>query len=101
MTIWLANACEKLCATDLVSKVFKRCGLCNDMEGRENHLVRVRKLRNHQVPRFGAPPAVPLTPEDIKAFEEEDDKQKQDEKKRKRKLQLEKRAATVKRRRRD
>ena len=71
------------------------------MEGRENHLVRVRKLRSYQVPTFGTPPAVALTPEEIKAFEEEDDKQKLEDKKRKRKLRLYKRAETVKRQRRD
>ena len=37
ITKWAANAYEEICATDLIPKAFKKCGLCNDVYGRERH----------------------------------------------------------------
>jgi len=36
-------------------------GAYNDIRGRENHLVRVRRMLTYKVPEFGTPPVQPLS----------------------------------------
>ena len=50
MTKWVADAWEKVCQTDMISRAFKSCGVCNDMNGNESHLVSVGSLSTYSVP---------------------------------------------------
>ena len=47
-TKWAANAWEELRKTELIPRAFKRCCLCNDKYGRENHLVKVTRLKSYK-----------------------------------------------------
>ena len=68
---------------------------------RENHLVRVRKLRNYTVPAINELPAQPLTKEEITKLETLEKERKDEERSRKRKEAEERRKDTIKRRKRD
>ena len=50
MTKWAANAWDEICATDLIPNAFKKCGMCNDVYGRENHLVECQHLETYSPP---------------------------------------------------
>eukprot|EP00493_Phyllostaurus_siculus_P026078 UN26423 len=51
-----------------VKGLFKRCGMANDILGRENHLIKVRKHLLYEPPKKEDDPAEPLSPAEIKAF---------------------------------
>ena len=75
----------------MITRVFKRCGLCNDIDGRENHLVRVRQFRDYKVPELGAPKALPLSKEEISMLDTKEKCLRKEQKLLKRKIQKEKR----------
>ena len=76
-------------------------GLCNDINGKENHLVKVRKLKTYSHPAIDAPPMNALKPKEIKDFKKREAEIRQQERLSKRKQTLERRQETIKRRRRD
>ena len=76
-------------------------GLCNDINGKENHLVKVRKLKTYSPPAIDAPPMKALQPKEIKDFKRRETEIRQQERLNKRKQTLERRRETIKRRRRD
>ena len=43
-------------------------GLCNEINGKENHLVKVQKLKTDSTPAIDAPPMKALKPKEIKDF---------------------------------
>ena len=51
-TKWLGTAWEESTTNhqDLITKTFKRCGMFNDIHGRENHLVKVERVQNYSPP---------------------------------------------------
>ena len=50
-TKWIGDAWDELKSRpELILKTFKRCGFANDMNGRENHLVRLRHVYWYNVP---------------------------------------------------
>ena len=50
ITKWVAEAWEEICQGDSIPLAFKKCGLCNDIHERENHLVTVAGLKTYKVP---------------------------------------------------
>ena len=56
-THWLAKAWKEYTTEcqDQITKAFKRCGQYNDMQGRENHLVKVQGVPNYEVPDKDSP----------------------------------------------
>ena len=70
MTRWVGEAWSKLqrhdAETNFLSQIFKRMGYCNDMHGRENSLVKVRKVFDYTPPKKHAPKSKPLTKAQIK-----------------------------------
>ena len=50
ITKWAAEAWEEICATDLIPKAFKKCGLCNDVYGRERHLIECQHMLTYEAP---------------------------------------------------
>ena len=101
MATWLGDAWDELCETDIIEKSFKRMGLCNDVNGKENHLVKVRKLRTYCPPSIDADPMEILKQKEIKEFKKRETEIRQQERLNKRKQTLERRRETIKRRRRD
>ena len=101
MATWLGEAWDELCATDIIEKAFKRMGLCNDINGKENHLVKVRKLKTYKPPALEDPPMKQLTTQQMKEFKKREDAVRKEERLNKRKATLEKRKRTAKRRRRE
>ena len=101
MATWLGEAWDELCATEIIEKSFKRMGLCNDINGKENHLVKVRKLKTYSPPAIDASPMKALKPKEIKDFKKRETEIHQQERLSKRKQTLERRQETIKRRRRD
>ena len=59
---------EKFCDTEIIEKSFKRMGLCNDINGKENHLVKVQKSKTYSPPAIDDPPMKALKPKEIKDF---------------------------------
>ena len=51
-TKWLGEAWEDYTTNHQkeITSAFKRCGMFNAMDGSENDLVEVRKLKNYKVP---------------------------------------------------
>ena len=51
-THWLGNAWEDFTTNhqDQITKAFKRCAMYNDMEGKENHLVKLDRRFPHYKP---------------------------------------------------
>ena len=47
MATWFGDVWDELCETDFVEKSFKRMGLCNGINGKENQLVKMRKLKTY------------------------------------------------------
>ena len=56
-TQWLAEAWEDYSTNcqDQITKAFKRCGQYNDMNGGENHLVKVEGIKDYEVPSKESP----------------------------------------------
>ena len=50
ITYWAAAAWKQLCASGAIEKAFKKCGLCNDINGLENEKVEVLDLLTWSVP---------------------------------------------------
>ena len=57
---WLADAWEDFTTNhpEMITNAFKRCGMFNDIEGRENHLVKIRRAPAYKVPAKDSEPAV-------------------------------------------
>ena len=57
-TFWVGDTFEEMTTpenvTKLITPAFKRCGACNDIYGRENHLIRCGPISNYKVPEFGS-----------------------------------------------
>lgn len=86
MTTWLGDAWDSL-SPETIRKCFKHCGCCNDITGKENHLVRIQQLRSYKAPEFGTEKMLKLTDAEIKEWSERELKLRQDEKvKRKKEL---------------
>ena len=50
-TKWVGDAWDELKSRpELILKTFKRCGFANDINGRENHKVRLRHVYWYEVP---------------------------------------------------
>ena len=60
-TKWLGEAWEDYTENhaDEIFNAFQRCGMCNAIDGSENHRVKVPRVENYQVPAIDAQP-VPL-----------------------------------------
>ena len=39
-------------------KIFKRCGMYNDIDGKENHLVKLERMKDYQPPLKTDKPAI-------------------------------------------
>merc|ERR1711907_687881 len=46
ITKWAADVWEEICQSSIIPMAFKKCGLANDMYGRENHLRECQNLRS-------------------------------------------------------
>ena len=59
LTKWLADAWEDYATNhqDEITIAFKKCGMYNDLNGRENHLVKIDRAPEYSVPLKSAPPA--------------------------------------------
>ena len=57
-TKWAAEAWEDYSTNNQaeITAAFKRCGMFNDVDGRENHLVQVQGCSNYEVPAIGSEP---------------------------------------------
>jgi hypothetical protein len=57
---WLADAWDDFTKNhpETITNAFKRCGMFNDVEGRENHLVKVRRAPHYEAPSKDSEPAV-------------------------------------------
>ena len=70
LTKWVGEAWRMLChKPDLIMGSFKRMGAYNDKYGRENHLVKVRKMMTYTVPHRDDPKFEKLTPQQIEDAE--------------------------------
>ena len=85
----------------IIEKSFKRMGLCSDVNGKENYLVKIRKLRTYCPPSIDAAPMEALKLKEIKEFKKRETEIHQQERLNKRKQTLERRRETIKRRKRD
>ncbi len=50
ITHWVATAWKQLCQTDAIEKAFKKCGLANDIHGKENDKIEVLDLLTYSPP---------------------------------------------------
>ena len=57
-TKWLGRAFDDYTKNhpDEITKAFKRCGMFNAMDGSENHLIKLRKGFDYEVPSIDAKP---------------------------------------------
>ena len=57
---WLADAWEDFTKNhpETITAAFKRCGMFNDLDGRENHLVKVERAPHYKPPSKDSEPAV-------------------------------------------
>ena len=57
-TKWAAEAWEDYSTNNQaeITAAFKRCGMFNDVDGRENHLVKVQGCPDYEVPAKGSEP---------------------------------------------
>ena len=76
-------------------------GFCIDINGKENHLVKVQKLKTYSPHAIDASPMKALKPKEIKDFKKRETEIRQQERLSKRKQILERRQETIKRRTRD
>ncbi len=87
-TKWAAEAWEDYAKNkqDEITTAFKRCGMFNDTEGRENHLIKVEGCPEYEVPAKGSPPEyVVAAPKKRKKKAKKKRKRKTSEKKAKKK----------------
>ena len=58
-TKWLGRAWEEFTTErqDVITDAFKRCGMYNDIHGKENHLVEIQRFKEYVVPAKNCPPA--------------------------------------------
>ena len=42
---------------DIITDAFKRCGMYNDVHGKENHLVKIERFKDYVVPAQNSRPA--------------------------------------------
>ena len=58
-TKWLGRAWEEFTTErhDVITDAFKRCGMYNDIHSKENHLVKIQRLKDYVVPAKDCPPA--------------------------------------------
>ena len=62
LTKWLGDAWTRFCAekTVYITERFKSVGFFNDLQGRENHLIKVPKIKDYSPPKKEDPrPALP------------------------------------------
>lgn len=87
-TIWLGNMSDKLYAQQVQSQYltgrFKICGFYNDITGRENHLVEVRKVLNYNVRSPEEEKMEPLSKEECDNLYKQDRATRKAERERKR-----------------
>ena len=59
MTKWLGTAWEEFTSEhqDIITDAFKRCGMYNDVHGKENHLVKIERFKDYVVPVQNSRPA--------------------------------------------
>jgi hypothetical protein len=59
-TKWLGDAWDHVCAekSDMITKSFKKCGMFNDVDGKENHLVKLKRMPAYEPPAKSDPPLV-------------------------------------------
>ena len=101
-TKWLGDAWEDYSSNnqEQITAAFKRCGMYNDINGRENHLVSVRKGFQYTVPEKDSPPEpVQKKKAKRKRKEKPEEKPKKKKVKRKRKAKEAKKPRKRKRRR--
>ena len=93
---WTAEAMRALMKRkDIIERAFKHCGVCNDTEGRERHLIKVPNFETYEPPTPDEKRRGPLTEEEIEEFSKKEDalqKAKKAEKKRKREEAVRERA---------
>ena len=41
---------------DMITKAFKKCGMFNDVNGKENHLVKLKRMPDYEPPVKSDPP---------------------------------------------
>ena len=51
VTKWIADSWEEIQQSHLIPSAFKKCGLCNYKNGRENHLVKCQALLTYKPPQ--------------------------------------------------
>ena len=63
-TKWAGDAWEDYCTNKQaeITAAFKRCGMYNDVDGRENHLVKVQGCPGYEVPAKGSEPEPVVVP---------------------------------------
>lgn len=49
-TKWAADAWAELIESSNIPLAFKKCGLCNDKNGSENHLIKCQNLLSYEAP---------------------------------------------------
>ena len=88
LSIWAGEAWSALQnRPSLITKTFKACGFYNDINGRENYLIKCRKVNDYQsfLREKGDDPIVALSNEDAIALAVEHREKRQAERERKRK----------------
>ena len=78
------DASDDIQKTRVIESAFKHCGFANDINGKENHLVKVRKLLTYKVPEKGQPKMTLLTKEEIKQRNEQESAERKVRRKEKR-----------------
>ena len=55
---WLGDVWDHVCAEkkDMITKSFKKCGMFNDVNGKENHLVKLKRMPDYEPPAKSDPP---------------------------------------------
>ena len=68
-TKWAAEAWEDYSTNNQaeITAAFKRCGMFNDVDGRENHLVKVQGCPDYEVPAKGSEPELAPRKKNAKA----------------------------------
>ena len=70
LTKWAGDAWDVLASMTII-KVFKHCGVANDINGNENHRVRVQNLRTYKPPtKDQREPMKRLTEEEIEQWKQ-------------------------------
>lgn len=66
-TKWYGNAWDSLTANEII-RSFKHCGVSNDIKGRENHKVKIQRLKSYEPPTKDSEPMKPLTEKEIEEW---------------------------------